>query len=144
MSDTTEKRDNFENQLDPIDPWRSLAYAIVVQAAKDFKRYKSLETVRFFQSGWCQLLLGDISPEWLVETLDKRDLGYRQYGRKTNVTYQGLSIDQWEQVLGYGAGTIRKRVYHGMTLEKAVKMPLNKRNKEEGLDDGSGKDNGTD
>jgi hypothetical protein len=70
----------------PVNPWLSLAQGIVYQAILDWKRLDDGATVRntnyttlrnFFRSAWCEslLLFTDISPELILEKLEKETKG---------------------------------------------------------------------
>lgn len=60
-----------------LDPFQMLAHAIIVEAAKDYRRYRSdswrkREVERFFRSPWFGALSG-LDPEWLIKWLQEEE-----------------------------------------------------------------------
>lgn len=112
--------DTTENSLDVNNPWRSLALAIVAQAARDYQRTHSEESEQFLRSGWCQLLLGNVDGKWLWNKL-KQEPARGKRGRRGGATFEGKSINEWEHLLGVSHDMIRRRMYrYDMTLEEAI------------------------
>lgn len=124
---TRPQLDTYENQVDSKNPWQSLAYAIVINAAIEYMRYRTEDAELFLKSGWCEFLLnGRVDPEWLIDQIIKsKPPGKR--GRQDGMKYKGKSINEWELTLGFGKGTIINRLNRGMTMEEAVTTPLDER-----------------
>lgn len=60
-----------------LDPFQMLAHAIIVEAAKDYRRYRSdswrqHEVERFFRSQWFSVLSA-LDPEWLLKWLKEEE-----------------------------------------------------------------------
>lgn len=73
-----------------VEPYRNLASAIIVLAAKDYRYYrryagnhqddrwsrsKMRELEKFFMSSWCDFLAGELDGPYILEKLKKEEDG---------------------------------------------------------------------